>query len=96
MTIFAVLMPTPQPSLTEEIKKSFPNDYLSLNDTQYLVSSSGTVAELTAKVGIWDPANPTAPATGIAVVVSISSYSGRASPTVWEWLKTKLESRTSA
>ena len=31
MTIFAVLMPIPQPALIDEITKSFPDNYLSLN-----------------------------------------------------------------
>lgn len=92
MTIFAVLMPIPQQALVEEITKSFPEDYLSLNETQYLISTRGTVVELATKLGIYDEKQPEKPATGVAVLLTISSYFGRASPTIWDWIKAKLES----
>lgn len=92
MTIFAVLMPAPQPALVENIKSKFPQDYLALNDTQWLVSTTGTVAELSATLGVYDSSKPTVPPVGLAVIFSTSSYFGRAQQTVWEWLKTKLES----
>ena len=91
MTIFAILLPHPQPSLVEAIQKLFPDDHLSITETQWLVSSAGTVVDLTAKLGIYDVKSPGAPATGIAVILAVSSYYGRAPTTVWDWLKTKME-----
>jgi len=96
MTIFAVLMPTPQPKLVAEVEKTFPGDYLSLNETQYLISFAGTAVELVAKLGIYDAKEPARASNGAAVVFATSSYFGRGPATTWDWLKAKLESRPSA
>jgi len=95
MTIFAVLMPSPQAALADSIRTKFPQDHLTLNETQWLISTTGTVAELSAKLGIYDLANPALPPVGLAVIFATSSYFGRTQPTVWEWLKAKLESSKS-
>jgi hypothetical protein len=95
MTIFVVLMPIPQPALVDEIKKSFPDNYLSLNQTQYLISTRGTTVELATRLGIYDEKQPQKPATGSAVLFATSSYFGRAPTTVWDWIKDKLESAPS-
>jgi hypothetical protein len=91
MAIFAILMPSPQPLLVEEIQRRFPLDHLSVSDTQWLISMTGTVVELTAKLGIYDVNEPNKPSTGNAIVFAISSYFGRAPTSVWEWIKTKWE-----
>jgi hypothetical protein len=92
MTVFAVLMPTPQPGLVSVIEQEFPGNHILLNETQYLVSYSGTAKELVAKLRIYDAKLPAAPPSGLAVVLSVSSYFGRAPSTVWEWIKVKMES----
>jgi hypothetical protein len=94
MTVFAVLMPTPQPRIIEKIQIQFPVDHLMLNDTQYLVSFKGTAVDLSRELGVYDPKNPSHPATGNAVILAAASYFGRAPTTVWEWMKTKLEAAT--
>jgi hypothetical protein len=96
MAIFAILMPSPQPNLISEIKRLFPFDHLSLNETQYLISTTGTALELSAKLGIYDTQEPAKPPTGLAVILATSSYFGRAPTTVWEWMKAKLEAQPSA
>ncbi|MGO9742617.1 MAG: hypothetical protein ACLPN5_14130 [Roseiarcus sp.] len=90
MAIFAILMPTPQPSVIEGIKRLFPDDYLALNETQYLVSSAGTAEALTIKLGM-GPQRDGSSTTGSAVVFKTSSYYGRAPTAVWDWMKAKLE-----
>lgn len=92
MTIFAILLPTPNPSLADAIKAAYPNDSLSLNDTQFLVSAVGTVMEVTAKIGIANPNDRQRPSIGSAVVFATTSYYGRAPTPVWDWIKAKLES----
>ena len=91
MTIFTVLMPTPQPNLAANIKQIFPKDHLPLNDTQWLISTTGTAVELVAKLGIYDATQPQKPPTGIALVFSISAYYGRGPTSVWDWINAKLE-----
>jgi hypothetical protein len=92
MTVFAVLMPTPEPAIVARIEQFFPFEYLKLSDTQYLISSSGTAIELSAKLGVYDINDSGKPATGNAVILATSSYFGRAPTTVWDWMKAKLES----
>jgi hypothetical protein len=92
MTIFAILLPAPNPGLAESIKAAYPNDWLSLNDTQFLVSSSGTVIEVSIKIGVADPNDRQEPTVGPAVIFATTSYYGRAPTPVWDWIKAKLES----
>jgi hypothetical protein len=96
MTIFAVLMPMPQPALAERIKSIFPAEHYVLHDTQWLISAQGTAIELTTKLGIADPSNSALQPIGLAVVFATSSYYGRAPQPVWDWIKAKLESRPNA
>jgi hypothetical protein len=96
MAIFAILMPQPQPILVEAIKSKFPRDNLSLSETQWLISTTGTAIALTAELGMYDANEPNKPSTGNAVIFAVSSYFGRAPATVWDWLKEKLEALPSA
>ncbi len=94
MTIFAILMPIQQPKLVEAIKTEFPNDHLSITETQWLVSSFETIVNVTAKLGIYDEKSPSAPSNGNAIIFAVSSYHGRAPVLVWDWIKAKLEANT--
>lgn len=91
LTIFAVLLPEPQPALAKRIRDEFGEDALSVTETQWLVAASGTSEDLVRRLGIFDRANPSAPAVGSAIVFATSGYFGRAPTNIWEWLKTKLE-----
>jgi len=94
MTIFAILMPLAQPVLAQKIKQEYPQDNLEISDTQYLVSSKETVVEVTARLHIVNTQNPAAPASGNAIVFAVSSYYGRASAVIWDWIKSRLEKPT--
>jgi hypothetical protein len=91
MTIFAILMPSPQPALAQAIRNEFPNDHLMVTETQWLISTGGTVIDLSKKLGVADSANLNAPAVGVGIIFATSSYFGRAPQTVWDWLRVKLE-----
>jgi hypothetical protein len=93
MTIFAILVPAPNPTLSAAIAEAFKDDCLKLSETQWIVSSSATIHEVTAKAGIFDLKNPDTPSTGNAVVFATTSYFGRAPATVWDWIRSKLESQ---
>ena len=92
MTIFAILLPVRQPAIVEAIKEAYPDNWFSLNDTQYLISAPGTVLDVTAKIGIADVNDKQKPSLGTGIVFATSSYYGRAPATVWDWVKAKLES----
>ena len=89
-------MPSPQPKLEEAIKNQFSNDHLSITNTQWLISAKGTVVDITAKLGIYDPKNTDLPINGSAVVFATSSYNGRAPTVIWDWIKSKLEANPNA
>ena len=91
MSIFAVLLPTPQPALVAEIRRLFPDNHLALNETQYLISTLGTAEELTVRLGMGPAVEGGPPLTGSDVVLAISSYYGRAPTPVWDWMYAKLE-----
>jgi hypothetical protein len=92
MTIFAVLLPIPQPSLAAEIRAAYPGDHLMITDTQWLISGAGTVIDVTAKIGIYDQSLPDRIPTGSAIVIAMSAYYGRAPTPIWDWIKAKQES----
>jgi hypothetical protein len=91
MTIFAVLLPSDQPRIAAKIAEQFPDNFLRITDTQYLISAPDTVTEISNKLGITSNKVPPDPQTGIGIIFATSSYFGRASSVVWDWMKTKLE-----
>lgn len=93
MTIFAVLLPSSQPALVEAIKAAYQEDFFQLSDTQFLVSDSNvTVMQVSAKIGVADPANLQKPPVGVAIIFATTSYYGRAPNPVWDWIQAKLQS----
>jgi hypothetical protein len=96
MTIFAILMPRPQPALADKLVSEFKTDTLKVTDTQWLVSAVGTAQEISAKLGIHNPDSPTTAPVGEAIVFATSGYFGRAPTNIWEWIKVKLEAVKSA
>lgn len=94
MTIFAILMPSPQPAVVDAIKTNFQNDFLEVSPTQWLVSARGTVNEVSNKIGVTS-ADPSHTPKGVAIIFATSSYFGRGPQTVWDWIKIKLESTPS-
>lgn len=94
MTIFAVLLPAPNAKLEAAIKAAFPNDHFMINNTQWLISATSTVVDITAKLGVYNAAAPQTQSIGNAIVFATSSYYGRGPTAVWDWIKAKLEAPT--
>ncbi|WP_158918055.1 hypothetical protein [Caulobacter sp. S45] len=95
MTIFAILMPSPQDALSKKIEDEFKTDSLKITDTQYLVSAQGTAQEICVRLGIFN-SDAAVPVVGQGIVFATSGYFGRAPANIWEWVKAKLEAPTSA
>jgi len=84
LRMFAVLGQT-NPELIElAIKEKYPNDHYALANWQWLLISEGTAKTVSDNLGI------TEGVTGTAVVVLFTSYYGRASTQVWEWIASKM------
>jgi hypothetical protein len=93
MTIFAILLPAPNQILADSIKAAYPDNWLALNDTQFLVSAPGTAIDVSKNIGVADPLDRQKPPIGSAIIFVTSSYYGRAPTPVWDWIKAKLESQ---
>lgn len=61
-------------------------DFTELPKGQFFVSFSGTSQELSDVIGISDGSS------GTGVVAEVSSYYGRASTAIWDWVKSRWES----
>jgi hypothetical protein len=86
MIIFAVLTPSENLQLEAAITSLFPGNYLKVGPGQYLVAGKGTAADISNALGITDGRHGNA----IAIVLSTSSYYGRAGNDVWEWMRVKV------
>lgn len=87
MPVFAIL-PEDNSKLEPRIKTIIPHgDYLLLPSGSWLVSYPGTSKELAERLGM--ALSEDFITSGI--VVAITSYWGRATPDVWEWLQLKLK-----
>ena len=95
MTIFAVLLPSPQPAVVAEIVAKYQHEHIQLSETQYLLSSRATAVDISNNIGLTGAETNFTP-KGVGVVIAMSSYFGRAPTTVWDWIKVKLEAQPSA
>jgi hypothetical protein len=84
MTLFAILAHDESSGLAVALAKHFPGDFLKIGTGQWLVAGKSTTVDVSNILGISDGSN------GSAIVVAISSYYGRASTNIWEWMKVKL------
>ena len=87
MAIFAIIgMPSQNAAkLPSAVATKFADNHLQLTDRVWLVAHAGTAKELSDKLGVTDGSN------GSAVILEAASYFGRASNTIWSWIKTKWE-----
>lgn len=85
MAIFAVLPDQPDSqALQAAIERTVQSgNYIRLPGGQYLVAYDGTSRALSDLIGISEGT------TTAGVVVGVTSYWGRASRDVWEWMSSK-------
>ena len=93
MPIF-VLLPqndVAQANLPAAVARVYPDAHKKLANHNWLVAGKGTAQEVSKKLGITFPDNPTAGPVGTVMVLEIASYYGRATTDIWDWVKTKWE-----
>ena len=88
MAIFSVTAPSTNQVGAEAIVRAFQNENIKAWDGHWFVSDSGTAKEVVSKIEAAAGGKP-----GTVIVVTVANYWGIASPEVWEWLKSKLESQ---
>lgn len=89
MIVYSIIAVAPAPGLDAAIKAAFPNNWLQVTPTFWLVAGTGTAQEVSNKIGITPPGRT--PDLGTAVVFATAGYYGRAPNNIWEWIKAKLE-----
>jgi hypothetical protein len=84
-TLFALLAVANPDALEPVIKDKFPDSSLKVAPGEWLIAapSTTTTVELSNQLGITDGSSSN------AVVLSVTSYYGRVSVSVWEWIAAK-------
>ena len=86
MALFLITPIVEPAKVAASVKAIFAEDYYAIPTTNsLLVHYSGTTKELSDKIGLSSGEN------GTGVIVSFSSYYGRAPTDIWEWIKSRLE-----
>ena len=85
MSVFAILRVTEPAKLKAAIENLYPDDFLDLGNNEWLVSDKGNAVIVSEKLGISNASN------GLAIIISVSTYYGRAPTPIWDWIKSKLE-----
>ncbi len=86
MSIFLITPIIEPDKVAASVKANFAEDFYPIPNTQsLLVHYAGTTKELSDKLGI------STGESGTGIVVSFSSYYGRASTDIWDWIKSRLE-----
>ena len=83
MTIFVVFHTSDRDKLAVEMQRQFPDDHLSLNTGEWLVSAALTAKEVTDRLKI------ASGESGSGIVFAMSTYYGRSDPNIWEWIKVR-------
>jgi hypothetical protein len=90
MAIFMIIR---QPGENSEklggaVAEKFPNSFYDLGNGAWLISGPQTAKEASDMLGI-TPEN----LSGVAIVVEVASYFGRANPAIWSWIKNNWSSK---
>jgi hypothetical protein len=87
MSIFAITAPASNAVVEPAIQTHFKDQYIKAWQGYWFVSTSGTAMEVANKLNVADGT------VGTVIVTTVANYWGRANPEVWEWLKSRLESK---
>ncbi len=87
MAIFVVFRVKASACMRAAIARTYPENSLDLGNNEWLISTKGTPKTVSDSLGI--TSNPDT--IGAAIVFSVDSYFGRASPEIWEWIKRKSQ-----
>jgi hypothetical protein len=87
MSIFSVSAPVTNTKIGPAIESRFAGNFIQAWQGQWFVSTTGTTKEIADQLNVGDPT------IGTVIVVVVANYWGRANPEVWEWLKSRLETK---
>jgi hypothetical protein len=85
MSVFVILRVAVPEKLRAAIVEVYPDDHIELAPNEWMVADKGTAIDVSNKLKITDATS------GLAMVVGVEGYYGRAPTPIWDWLKAKLE-----
>jgi hypothetical protein len=85
MTIFVVFRVKASACMRAAIARVYPNDSFDLGNNEWLISAEGTPKTVSDSLGITSHPDT----IGAAIIFKVEGYSGRASPDIWNWIKSK-------
>jgi hypothetical protein len=85
MTIFAILRVSEPAKVKAALVENYRDDHIDLGASEWMVSDKGTAVDVSNKLKISEGEN------GIAIIVGVAGYYGRAPTPIWDWMKAKLE-----
>lgn len=80
--------------LTESVNKNFPSDsnkHELQSNKGWLIKYDGTTIDLSNKLEVTGQENKSPSPVGSCLIIPVTSYYGRGSNDMWEWLKVKME-----
>lgn len=89
MTLFVVFRVKASACMRAAIARVYPDDNLDLGNNEWLISAEGTPKSVSDSLGITSKPDT----IGAAIIFSVGDYFGRASPDIWEWIKSKSDAR---
>lgn len=89
MTVFSIIAVRNSEILMRKASEVFKDDFLKLTPDSALVSAPLTAVQLTERLGLLNKPDQAPEVDASAIILSGSSYYGRATPQIWEWLKNK-------
>jgi hypothetical protein len=85
--VFIVIVTDNADAVRERLEQAFPgNEHFKIDGDKFAVSFDGLSRDVAEKVGVRGE-EP----IGSGIVFPITTYSGRADPSFWEWLSLKLD-----
>ena len=90
MGIFVIFRVSNPELMRASLVRTYPNDHLEVHAGEWILSASGTAKEVSDKLGV-TTGTPAATPVGTAMIFSMSSYFGRATTEIWDWIKVKAE-----
>jgi len=85
MSVFVVFRVQDPTKIAAAIAREYPNDHLPVGHNEWLISATSTAVDVATKLGV------SKGESGAAMIFAMSSYYGRATTAIWDWIKAKAE-----
>lgn len=85
MSLFAIIRVSEPAKLKAAVEKTYQNNFKDLGPNEWIVSDRASAEEVSNKLKVSDGEN------GLAMVLKIDAYFGRAPKDVWDWMQSKWE-----